>query len=131
MNLNDYIGLPYREGARGPDAFDCYGLVAAVYKAVQGIDLPDWYQSAPGPQSASRAISAALAGEVAGGRTTRVDVPQDMDIAIVGSSLRPHHVGVWVAGGVLHASRTFGSAWHPLPRFRMLYPMTEFYRWQP
>lgn len=131
MNLDAFIGLPYREGARGPDAYDCYGLVAAVLRAVRGDVLPDWCQAAPGPQSASRAISAALAGEVAGGRTARVDHPADLDIVIVGSQTRPHHVGVVVSGGVLHASRAFGSAWHPMPRFRMLYPHTEFWRWHP
>lgn len=131
MNLDQFVGLPYREGARGPDAFDCYGLVAAVLRAVRGVELPDWYQAAPGPQSASRAISAALAGEVAGGRSMPVEAPVDYDIAIVGSTTRPHHVGVVVDGGVLHASRAFGSAWHPLSRFKMMYPHTEFYRWLP
>lgn len=131
MTWDRYIGLPYAEGARGPEAYDCYGLVAEVFRAAKGIVLPDWYQDAPGPQSASRAISAALDGEVAGGRTQRVAEPQDYDIAIVGSQLRPHHVGIVVAGGVLHASRSLGSAWHPFSRFQMIYPRTEYYRWQP
>lgn len=129
MNINAYIGLPYREGARGPEAFDCYGLVAAVLSAAKGVQLPDWYQESPGPQGASRAISAALAGEVSGGRCCRVDVPDDYDIAIVGSTVRPHHVGLVVNGGVLHASRALGSTWHPFTRFKGLYPAVEFYRW--
>jgi cell wall-associated NlpC family hydrolase len=131
MNLDHYIGLPYREGARGPDAFDCYGLVAEVYRSILGVNLPDWYQAASGPLAASRAISAAVAGEVDGGRSCRISEPVDLDIAVVGSNRRPHHVGVVFSGGVLHASRTFGSTWHPMPRFVMLYPHTEFYRWQP
>jgi cell wall-associated NlpC family hydrolase len=131
MNLNQYIGLPYCEGARGPDAFDCYGLVAAVYRDVRGIVLPDWYQSEPGPQSASRAIAAALRGELEVGRSTLVEQPGDLDIAVVGSNMRPHHVGVYFARGVLHASRGFGSAWQPLSRFVGIYPRTEFYRWHP
>jgi cell wall-associated NlpC family hydrolase len=131
MNIDHFIGLPYRHGARGPDAFDCYGLVAAVIKAVKGLDLPDFHQDQPGPQSASRAIAAALAGETAGGRSIKVEEPADYDIAVVGSNHRPHHVGVFIAGGVLHASQAFGSTWHPRGRFEMLYPRTEFYRWQP
>lgn len=131
MNWDRYIGLPYAEGARGPEAYDCYGLVAAVFRAARGVVLPDWHQAAAGPHAASRAISAALAGEVAGGRSVPVAEPQDLDVAVVGSQLRPHHVGVVVDGGVLHASRAFGSTWHPLARFTMLYPHTEFYRWQP
>lgn len=133
MTLDDFVGLPYREGARGPDEYDCYGLVAAVFRAVRGVELPDWYQPTPGQQGASRAISAALAGEVDGGRSVRVnwpdDLPEEWDIAIVGSADRPHHVGVCVAGGVLHASKAFGSAWHSLSRFLTFYPRTEFYRW--
>ena len=130
MNVNDFIGLPYREGARGPDAYDCYGLVAAVLRAAHGVELPDWYADTPGPQGASRAISAALAGEAAGGRSVKVETPADYDIAVVGSATRPHHVGVVLDGGVLHAAKAFGAAWHPLPRFLTFYPLTEFYRWQ-
>lgn len=131
MNWNAYIGLPYREGARGPDAYDCYGLVAAVFRAAHGVELPDWCAVGTGPQGASRAISAALAGEVAGGRSIRVAEPGDWDIAVVGSQLRPHHVGVVVDGGVLHAAKAFGSVWHPMTRFKMIYPHVEFYQWQP
>lgn len=131
MNMDAFIGLPYREGARGPDSYDCYGLVAAVLRAVRGLELPDWHAAASGQQAASRAISAALAGEVAGGRSVLVTEPENFDVAVVGSNHRPHHVGIVYDGGVLHASRAFGSAWHPIPRFRTLYPRTEFYRWQP
>lgn len=130
MNLDQYIGLPYREGARGPDAFDCYGLVAAVYKAVRGIELPDWYQPQPGAQAASRAIAAAVQGAVAGGRSEKVEQPEDWDIAVVGSTARPHHVGIYIQGGILHSSRSLGSAWHQLRSFQIVYPHVEFYRWQ-
>lgn len=130
MNINDFIGLPYREGARGPDAYDCYGLVAAVLRAARGWELPDWYAAASGPQAASRAISAALVGEIAGGHARRVETPVDCDIAIVGSRLRPHHVGVVFNGGVLHAAKAFGSTWHPFSRFANLYPAVEYYQWQ-
>ena len=131
MNLDAYIGLPYREGARGPDAYDCWGIVAEVLRAAKGWQLPDWYQAAPGPQAASRAISAALDGAVDGGRSSRVEDPQDWDIAVVGSTVRPHHVGVVVNGGILHAARAFGSTWQPFARFKVIYPHVEFYRWHP
>jgi cell wall-associated NlpC family hydrolase len=133
MTFDDFVGLPYREGARGPDAYDCYGLVAAVFRGLRGVDLPDWSQTTPGAAGASRAISAALAGEVAGGLMSKVDWPRefpaDFDIAIVSGTTQPHHVGVCASGGVLHASKAFGSAWHSLARFMTFYPRTEFYRW--
>ncbi len=131
MSFDDFIGLPYRAGARGPDAYDCYGLIAAVMKASRGVDLPDWYQDAPGAEGASRAISAALAGETSAGRAVKVDEPDEFDIAVVGGRDRPHHVGIVVNEGVLHSSKTFGSTWHTLSRFKMFCPNTEFYRWRP
>ena len=131
MNYDRFIGVPYKAGARGPDAYDCYGLVAAIYKAAKGIDLPDWYASAPGVPAAARAISDALAGETKAGRAVKVDDPQELDIAVVGGAHAANHVGVVVNGGVIHSSKTFGSTWHSMTRFKMFYPRTEFYRWQP
>jgi cell wall-associated NlpC family hydrolase len=129
MNVNDFVGLPYREGARGPDAYDCYGIVAAVLRAARGVELPDWYQDREGPQGAARAIDAALTGEVQSGRAEKTAAPEDYDIAVVTSTVRAHHIGIVVQGGVLHAARAFGATWHPLPRFLMMYPRAEFYRW--
>jgi hypothetical protein len=37
--LADYQSAPYQDGARGPLAFDCYGLVNAVRHEVFGLPL--------------------------------------------------------------------------------------------
>lgn len=34
------IGAPWRSGAAGPDAYDCWGLVRAVYLRRMEVDLP-------------------------------------------------------------------------------------------
>jgi cell wall-associated NlpC family hydrolase len=38
--LDDLLGLPYKRGARGPKAFDCYGLCLEVCRRA-GVVLPD------------------------------------------------------------------------------------------
>jgi hypothetical protein len=38
-DIADYLSAPYRDGARGPLAFDCYGLVNAVRNEVFGLPL--------------------------------------------------------------------------------------------
>lgn len=38
--MNDLIGIPYRRGAVGPDAIDCWNLVREVCRRVHGVDLP-------------------------------------------------------------------------------------------
>jgi hypothetical protein len=100
-----------------------------VFRRFRGVDLPDFYQNGSGPLHASRAIAAAVRGEADGGRSEKVSIPNDFDIAVAGSAFNPHHVGVVINNGVLHSSKAFGSAWNPLARFMMLYPSTEFYRW--
>ena len=40
FNLADIVGKPYKIGGRGPNAFDCWGLVRYVYKELLNIELP-------------------------------------------------------------------------------------------
>lgn len=44
-NYIDLLGLPFVRGARGPEGYDCYGLVKEMYRRA-GQDLPDF--TAPG-----------------------------------------------------------------------------------
>ena len=41
FQVNDLIGKPFRDMGRGPDCFDCFGLVMEVFRR-QGIELPDY-----------------------------------------------------------------------------------------
>ena len=40
MRLDDLIGKPYSQGARGPEAYDCWGLVMEASKRA-GTELPE------------------------------------------------------------------------------------------
>jgi cell wall-associated NlpC family hydrolase len=54
----DLIGIPFAYGGRGPDTFDCYGLVRELHKRMDQ-DIPD-YKS---PHDAAR-ITALMMGEL-------------------------------------------------------------------
>lgn len=41
-DLSKYIGLEYGNLGRGPDKFDCIGLILEIYKNELGIELPDY-----------------------------------------------------------------------------------------
>jgi len=41
FKIDDLIGRPFKDEARGPDAYDCYGLVLEVFRR-QGIKIPDY-----------------------------------------------------------------------------------------
>ena len=38
--VRDYVGLPHENGARGPDRFDCYGLLAVAGNKHYGLKVP-------------------------------------------------------------------------------------------
>tara|TARA_R110000851_G_C13102760_1_gene569243 strand:- start:26943 stop:27311 length:369 start_codon:yes stop_codon:yes gene_type:complete len=40
-NIADLIGTPFEFGGRGPNAYDCYGLIMKLLKD-DGIDIPDY-----------------------------------------------------------------------------------------
>ena len=42
LDITDLLGKPYKAHARGPEAYDCYGLVIEVEKRL-GHTMPDLY----------------------------------------------------------------------------------------
>lgn len=103
--VTHYIGKPFADRGRGPDAFDCWGLVMDVLEQHFGItglpDFADRYETA-----ADQAVSALVAAEQQEPRWQRVEVPQAGDVIVMKVTGRPWHVGVAVsADRMLHVDR--------------------------
>jgi cell wall-associated NlpC family hydrolase len=101
-----YIGKPYEHAARGPDKFDCWGLVWAVYKSF-GIYLPEF----PGITLTSPLMQCNVILQNIS--EDWVDVGMPFDCAAVGMSKKAaiHHVGVYIAadgGKIVHATPESG-----------------------
>ena len=80
--MNDLIGIPYRRGASGPDAIDCWGLVRLACQRVHGTALPALVDRvAPVVRGASRQ----------GWRP--VDLPRPGDILVMRSAAGIRHTG--------------------------------------
>lgn len=102
-----YLGKPWRLGADGPDAFDCWGLVRAVLRERAGLDL----QPIVIPQSDQRGIAKAFEGHAELADWTEQPVPRELDAVLMAQARHPIHVGLWVyAGGlrILHARQGSG-----------------------
>ena len=83
--LRKLIGRPYVPGATGPDAFDCFGLVAHVSSTLFDRTIPSQGEFL----AARRLFRAAI-------------IPVDGAVALMRAGDR--HVGIWLAeGGILHA----------------------------
>jgi cell wall-associated NlpC family hydrolase len=46
VDVSRLIGAPFVTGGRGPDSFDCYGLVMHLLREHHGIAIPDFKSSA-------------------------------------------------------------------------------------
>ena len=48
-DISDLIGVPFDYGGRGPDSYDCYGLLMEMYKRA-GITITDYGSSSLGAE---------------------------------------------------------------------------------
>jgi len=109
------VGLPYLEGAQGPHAFSCWGLVRHVFRGHFGIEFPDVVIAAElesprddGPNV--RAIKAAARCSRMAPRAAGAD-PQHGDIVLLRSLTRLHCGVVLRLNGrlmVLHSHHSAG-----------------------
>jgi hypothetical protein len=115
------VGKPYRIGARGPDAYDCYGLARHVQRELAGVEMPD----IPPVEPTTRAMAEALL--VHPERQAWDEVPEgearELDLVLMGNvAKRDFHLGTviqpstrWV---ILHIDRTVGVVADDAPALR-------------
>lgn len=93
-----YIGLPWLPKGDTAHGVSCWGLVVLFYREQLGIALPN-YPHAP---DALPAIRAEIERAIDSGHWQLVGMPQDGDVVTMSRRDAPHHLGVFVAGRVLH-----------------------------
>ena len=124
--VNDWVCKTYEHNGRGPDVFDCWGLLRAVYHERTGIALPEWTIDNPARANVSRIITSHRDK----GHAMEVSQPQDLDIVMVAKASKCFHVGLYIAGGVLHSSKSLGSStYERLNDFIAVSGTVRFYRW--
>jgi cell wall-associated NlpC family hydrolase len=111
--LSPLIGLPWIAGARGPEAYDCWGLFLAVQGDHFGRDLPE----IPVDALDLRAVLDAFTAHPERQRWQSVRAAEEGDAVLMRQSRYPVHIGVWLdidGGGVLHAVRHSGVVFQTL-----------------
>ena len=126
----DLIGRPWVAGGRGPDAFDCWGLVRRVQAERFGRSLPE----IPVDAGDLRAILGAFRDHPERRRWALTETPAEGDCALMRQSRHPVHVGVWLAvdgGGVLHCVRGAGVVFQrPKGLLQAGWRIEGFYRFE-
>lgn len=102
------IGIPWAEGAEGPDAYHCWSAAAMVQRRFFGRDIPSL-----GRERATTVVKA---------RATwaRRETPCDGDIVEMRKAGRANHVGVWIGGGILHCQRGAGMCFDTPAAIRLM-----------
>lgn len=103
------VGRPYRPGGRGPEAYDCYGLVRHVRSLLLGDQMSD----VPTATATTRAAARAMLTSPERQRWAEKSLPEHCDLVLMGNvSGRDYHLGIFLVpsstGIVLHADEPCG-----------------------
>lgn len=124
-----YIGLPWANGARGPKAFDCWGLVWYVYLKERNIKLPLHTIDAQNLAACARAIKAETNGGF-GASWSELSKPVEFAGVAMGHT-DFSHVGIYTeadGGLILHSSLYENVvASRPAVLQRTRYPKIKYY----
>ncbi len=126
MNANDvnrYIGIPWHFGARGPDEYDCWGLLKTVRDTYFGGGIPDTPLGDPARELYAEKLRTGL-WEI-------VSSPAHGDGVLLRDEGEPH-VGIYLdfdGGGILHSMRGAGVIFTELRELRIMgFANPRFYR---
>jgi cell wall-associated NlpC family hydrolase len=113
----DLLGKPFASGARGPDAYDCVGLLIEIYRRM-GITVPEW-------GSHVRELASAR------GLWMSVTEPIAGDAVLLRSDDPPWHVAVVTGEGwMIHAHPASGVVRERYNAFPWQARIEGFYRWK-
>lgn len=124
VDVNDLIGKPWRLGARGPDAFDCWGLTREVLQRMRpDKPLPDWTRDGM-TRDRQRSL---MAGEIPAWCEPAYGFPHGSLLF----SERAAHIAIVVDGWALTAVRHGGGVVAMrAPQFATLFPDVRVYTWR-
>ena len=125
MNLENYIGIPFRSHGRTFAGSDCWGVVFLYYFHEYGIRLNQFlgYQSPTDSEAISDIIKNVKP------HWKEVKKPEQGDVVVIAIGGRDTHVGVYLNGGkMLHAYRGTDSCIEDLRSAKWKNRITGYYR---
>lgn len=95
-----YVGLPFESRGRGPEAYDCWGLVRLVLAEQFGVAVPS-YTDAYGDAHAGGQVAPLIAAHRAEWTAVPAGAERLGDGVLLRTKGWPMHVGVMVAAGTM------------------------------
>ncbi|MGN0952814.1 MAG: C40 family peptidase [Megasphaera elsdenii] len=102
LNYQDLVGIPFVDGGRTLQGFDCWGLVRYIY-GQRGIQLPEYPIDPKDRVAVHRAMEAGAAS-----CWQKVQHPKEGDVVLLELAIKcANHVGVYIGrGDFIHAYGT-------------------------
>lgn len=126
IDINKYIGLPYKNKGYTKEGLDCYGLVRLFLKEELDVDVPKFeqYDTYENKQEVERQFLLnvpLLAGE-------RTETPEFGDICLFRFMGIVSHIGVYIRDGyVLHILRGTNSSYEAINGRRLKGRLEGYY----
>lgn len=98
------LGTPWKSGARGPESFDCWGILCHVYETQKGVKLPTFADVLPKTGEAMELMNAKTGWN-------QLKEPEHLCAVALGRVSLTHHVGIYLeddGGLILHCHETSG-----------------------
>lgn len=128
MDLSEFVGLPWADKGRGPQGYDCWGLLQLVYRRRLAIELPDFsefYVTA----TDRNAVAAVIAGHRSPWREIAPDAVCPLDGVIMLEGGAACHVGIVASPGfVLHMVPEGDSVIEPYTTGKLRRRIDGFFR---
>lgn len=127
MNLNEYIGLPFRSHGRSVDGIDCWGLCRLYYEQEKGITLPSFSPFYDSTED-SKAIQDLINKEKSNWQ--EVDDPNPGDVIVFNIAGKATHVGVYLGVyNFLHVFKGIDSCIESIKHHKWSNRVEGFYRY--
>ncbi len=125
--INKTIGCPWVNRAEDNGAYDCWGVVVASFREIEGVELPQLTGYADKHCKTSEAAKEAE-------KTGKFMPSQARNGAIMTVSDNNGnitHVGRCLCGRVLHATKSLGVRWTTYQAINTQFKNVRFYRYAP
>lgn len=123
-----YIGKPYVKGARGPDAFDCWGLFWRAMADDFGLILPEFL----GITLSTALEQCETIQEGIRDNWRGITHPREGDGVAMSQSRAIHHIGIWTEayrGRIVHAYEGMGVVASSIGEMKVRgFKVIKFYR---